>query len=105
MTNVFNMLDHILRSIDDTAKQTHKTKTEVDPNRFYSGARTFLTLLKGNHWNSCDGSQLTSPIYMKCFSQVSLTWKWKYLRRLFIVGPNLAVMQQYKTKAALSNIF
>ena len=49
MTNVFNMLDHILRSIDDTAKQTHKTKTEVDPNRFYSGARTFLTLLKGNH--------------------------------------------------------
>ena len=31
MTNVFNMLDHILRSIDDTAKKTQKPKRKWIP--------------------------------------------------------------------------
>ena len=49
MTNVLNMLDSLLKNINQTAKQT---KRAVETYHFCWGARTFLTILEVNPQNS-----------------------------------------------------
>ena len=69
-----------------------------------------LTTMKVNSQNNHFGSQLTSPISMKCFSWICPRWMiysvYKtYLSKLFFVSPNFVVAEQYKTKTGSWNIF
>ena len=86
MRNVFNMLDHLLRNINCSVTQTKKLKGQWN---------LISSVEELEHpRNSCSGSQLTSPFYMKSFFQICTIQTSKYLSCLLFVSPDFELKLQ-----------